>query len=257
MPTAAPPSGWLGNVEPAVLPIRDLNPTTRITAATWLMIAIAAVVFVFVQPHSPGPSATFMYEQAAIPCEVTSAESLTITEINSGICSDQSGRQLDPNKRVYLSIIVSVFLHGSVMHLLGNLWVLWIFGNNVEDRFGSTRFTLFFLASGIAATIGHVALYPDNTTPVVGASGAIAGVMGAYLVLHPWARVVAIVPPLFFLPFRVPAAVFLAIWFALQFALADQDTNIAWEAHVVGFVFGLVVAGVLRATGRVNPSTIR
>ena len=237
-----------------MLPIRDLNPTTHITAATWLLIAIAAAVFVFVQPHSAGPSAEFMYEQAMIPCELTSGNPLTIADIGSGACSDDPGPEFAPHKRVYVSLIVSIFLHGSVMHLLGNLWVLWIFGNNVEDRFGSVRFVSFYLAAGVAAAIGHVVLYRTSTTPVVGASGAIAGVMGAYLVLHPWARVVAIVPPLFFLPFRVPAAVFLAIWFALQFALADLDTNIAWEAHVVGFVFGLIVAIGLRASGSVGPA---
>ena len=166
--------------------------------------------------------------------------------MRSGECTDDPGPAVAPGKNVYLSLLTSIFLHGSLLHLLGNLWILGIFGNNVEDDLGSIRYAVFYAGAGLAASVGHVALHAADTTPVVGASGAIAGVMGAYLVLHPWARVVSIIPPLFFLPFRVPAAVFLLVWFALQFALADQDTNIAWEAHVVGFAFGVVAALAMR-----------
>ncbi len=231
-----------------MLPIRDLNPTRRATYVTWLIIAVAAAVFVFVQPHSGPESTEFMYRQATIPCEIVQGEPLTVDEVSAGTCDDDLDAQIAPDKQVYLSLLTSIFLHGSLLHLLGNLWILSIFGNNVEDDLGSTRFAGFYLVAGLAASVGHVILYRDSVTPVVGASGAIAGVMGAYLVLHPWARVVAIVPPLFFLPFRVPAAVFLTVWFGLQFLLANEDTNIAWEAHVVGFVFGVVVAATLRST---------
>jgi hypothetical protein len=142
-------------------------------------------------------------------------------------------------------LLTAVFLHGGIGHLLGNLWVLWIFGNNVEDELGHVRYALFYLVAGLVASMGHVLANPSSTVPVVGASGAIAGVMGAYLVFHPRARVVSIVPPFFFLPFRVPAAVFLVVWFLMQFVLAGDDTNIAWEAHVVGFVFGAIAAVVV------------
>jgi membrane associated rhomboid family serine protease len=240
-----------------VLPIRDLNPTRRFTPVNWLIILAAAAVFFFVQPHSTRDATTFLYEQATIPCEVTSGAPLTVAEVTTGTCDDRPGIELAPGKNVYLSLVVSIFLHGSALHLLGNLWVLWIFGNNVEDDLGPVSYAVFYLAAGLVASVGHVLLYPGATTPVVGASGAIAGVMGAYLVLHPWARVVAIVPPLFFLPFRIPAAFFLVVWFALQFALAGQDTNIAWEAHVIGFAFGLAVAGALRARGSIRRSTYR
>jgi membrane associated rhomboid family serine protease len=242
-----------GSVGAAVLPVRDLNPTQRLTPVTWLLIGAAIAVFWFVQPHDAIGSSEFFYEHATIPCEITTGDPVTIDEVTSGRCSDGADHELVPGKRIYLSLVVSIFLHGSVLHLLGNVWILWIFGNNVEDEFGSVRFAVFYLSAGLIASIGHVALRTGDTTPVVGASGAIAGVMGAYLVLHPWARVVSVVPPLFFLPFRVPAAVFLVVWFALQFALAGQDTNIAWEAHVVGFVAGLIIAAALRASGRVTP----
>ena len=211
-----------------MLPIRDLNPTSHITPVTWVVLAIAAAVFIFVQPHASPQSAEFLYEQATIPCEITAGEPLTVAEINTGRCLDQPGPQLAPSKHVYLSLIVSIFLHGSIVHLLGNLWILWIFGNNVEDQLGSIKFAVFYLAAGLAAGLGHVVLYRGDTTPVVGASGAIAGVMGAYFVLHPWARVVAIVPPLFFLPFRVPAALFLAVWFVLQF---HRLKNLSHQYH--------------------------
>lgn len=235
-----------------MFPIRDLNPTARITLVTWLIIAVAAAVYFFVQPRSGAESAVFLYEQATIPCEVLHAEPLTLSEIETGRCGVDTGPQFAPDKQVYLSLVVAIFLHGGLMHLLGNLWILGIFGNNVEDDLGSLAFAVFYLLAGLAASIGHVLIHRDDTIPVVGASGAIAGVMGAYLVLHPRAAVVSIVPPLFFLPFTVPAALYLVVWFGLQFLLADQDTNIAWEAHVVGFAFGFAVALWLRATGFVQ-----
>lgn len=239
-----------------MLPVRDLNPTRHATPVTWLILGAAAAIYLFVQPRGGAAATEFVYEWATIPCEITGGEPLTIGEATSGNCGDEPGAPLAPEKHVYLTLLTSIFLHGSLLHLLGNLWILWIFGNNVEDEFGSVRFGAFYLIAGIGASIGHVALHVGDTTPVVGASGAIAAVMGAYLVLHPWARVVAVVPPLFFLPFRVPAALFLALWFALQFALSGQDTNIAWQAHVVGFAIGLVVAVLMRSSGAATPRRI-
>lgn len=236
-----------------MLPLRDLNPTRSATPITWAIIAIAAAVYFFVQPQGGGESVAFLFEQATIPCEVASLEPLTIDEIETGRCNaETTSPEVFPDKNVPLSLLVAIFLHGGVLHLLGNLWILFIFGNNIEEDFGPLTYSVFYLVAGLAASIGHIALHIDDTTPVVGASGAIAGVMGAYLVLHPKARVVSIVPPLYFLPFRVPAALYLVVWFGLQFLLANQDTNIAWEAHVVGFVVGLVVAFALRASGFVD-----
>lgn len=233
-----------------MIPISDLNPTRSATPITWMIIFGAAAVFFLVQPRSGPESIEFLYERATIPCEVVSGEPLTIDEIRTGRCdASDNSPQPAPDKNVPLSLIVSLFLHGSIVHLVGNLWILWIFGNNVEEDLGWFGFAAFYASTGIAASIGHIVLHPGDTIPVVGASGAIAGVMGAYLVLHPGAWVVSIVPPLFFLPFPVPAVAYLAVWFALQFALANQDTNIAWEAHVVGFIAGFVIAAVLRANG--------
>lgn len=231
-----------------MIPLRDLNPTRGPTLVTWIVIAACIVVFFALQPRSGSESAEFLYERAAVPCEIVSGDALTIDEITSGSCDDEPGPQFAAGKSVYASVLTSMFLHGSLLHLLGNIWILWIFGNNIEDDLGSVRFAIFYLVAGLAAAAGHLAVYSSSTIPVVGASGAIAGVMGAYLVLHPLARVVSIVPPLFFLPFRVPAFVYLVVWFVLQFALSGRDSNVAWEAHVVGFGFGVAIAAMLRST---------
>jgi membrane associated rhomboid family serine protease len=135
-----------------------------------------------------------------------------------------------------------MFLHGSVAHVLFNMWFLWIFGNNVEEAFGHVGYLVFYLIGGLAATAVYVALNQDSTVPLVGASGAIAVALGAYAVLFPGRRVLSLVG-WFLIP--VPAAVFLAIWFALQF-VAGQ-TGVAWEAHAGGFVFGAGVTLLLRS----------
>ncbi len=228
-----------------MLPIRDDNPTHLSPFVNWTMIALAALTFFFVQPGGELESLEFLYAEATIPCEVVTGEPLSIAEVEGGECT-RGGAPIFADKSVLTSLVVSIFLHGGLGHLVGNLWILWIFGNNIEDELGHVRYLVFYLVSGVLATLAHVLLQFGSTVPVVGASGAIAGVMGAYLVLHPAARVTAIIPPLFFLPFRVPAAAFLVIWFLGQFALAGADSNIAWEAHVGGFVVGAIYAWRLR-----------
>ncbi len=212
---------------------------------TLLVIAASAWAFFAIQPADPAQEARFLYREAAIPCEVSTGQALSLDEIRTGVCEPTRDAPAFAGKSIVLSVLASIFFHGSIGHLAGNLWILWIFGNNVEDRFGRLRYLIFYLAAGVVATIGHVVMNPDSTIPVVGASGAIAGVMGAYLVLFPRARVRSFIPPLFFLPFNLPAVVFLVLWFLGQFALAGTQTNIAWEAHVAGFVAGLMF-GLLR-----------
>lgn len=233
-----------------MLPIRDDNPTRLTPFVTWSIIAICAYVFFVVQPQTDVENAEFMYAQATIPCEITTGDPLTITEISSGDCQREAGSEVFPEKSVVLSLLAAIFMHGSIGHLIGNLWVLFIFGNNIEDEMGHVPYIAFYVIGGVAASLSHVLFNPGSTIPVVGASGAIAAVMGAYLVLHPKARVTSIIPPLFFWPFRVPAFVFLGIWFITQFGFADTDTNIAWEAHVGGFVVGVAVALWMRHTQR-------
>lgn len=152
----------------------------------------------------------------------------------------------------FTTVLSCIFLHGSWLHLLGNMWFLWIFGDNVEDRMGAGRFLLFYLAGGIAASLTHFAFDTDSIVPTIGASGAVAAVMGAYMKLHPHARVTAVVPLFFiFQVMVVPAPVFLGIWFVIQllqgtFSMGSaQAAGVAWWAHAGGFAFGFVIAGVL------------
>ncbi|MDF1595350.1 MAG: rhomboid family intramembrane serine protease [Acidimicrobiia bacterium] len=231
-----------------MIPIRDTNPTVIRPFVNWLIIAGAVLVFFMLQPQTEPAGTAFAFEWAAIPCELTTMDPLDVRELETAIClsSGQAGSDLFPEKSVMLGVLVSMFLHGGLGHLIGNMWMLWIFGNNAEEAFGSGGYLLFYLLSGVAATAGYVLLNPDGTVPLVGASGAIAGVMGAYLVLFPRAQVVSLVPFFFFIPFNVPAGIYLMIWFAGQFAISGEAGQIAWEAHVAGFAFGVAVALLLR-----------
>jgi membrane associated rhomboid family serine protease len=147
-----------------------------------------------------------------------------------------------------LSLVTFMFLHGGVLHLLGNMWSLFIFGDNVEDRIGHGRYLLFFLLCGWASGLSHVFLNFNSQVPTIGASGAIAGVMGAYFILFPNARILALVPIVFFFTIlEIPAAIFIGIWFLFQFlsATGTQAKGIAWWAHIGGFIFGIILLKVL------------
>lgn len=207
------------------------------------VIALCVGVFFFLQPRDEADSEEFLYHYAAISCEILELEPLTVEEFASGSCGTGS-TVVFPTKSVLASVFASIFLHANLLHLGGNMWTLWIFGNNIEDRLRGFRFARFYLVIGVIATLTFVAVNPTATVPLIGASGAIAGVMGAYLVLFPRATVTAVIPPLFFLPFRVPAILFLAVWFATQFLIADSAGSVAWEAHVGGFVAGVLYAVV-------------
>ncbi len=144
-----------------------------------------------------------------------------------------------------LSLVSFMFLHGGFMHLLGNMWMLYIFGDNIEDRLGPLRYVLFYLLCGLASGISHMVLNAGSNVPVVGASGAIAGVMGAYFILYPAARILTLVPILIIPYFiEIPAFVFLGIWFVMQFLNASFGAGaaggVAWWAHIGGFIFGIL-----------------
>jgi membrane associated rhomboid family serine protease len=156
-----------------------------------------------------------------------------------------------------------MFLHGGWLHLIGNMWFLWVFGDNVEDALGHAGYLVFYLFCGAAAALGQAAAAPSATVPMVGASGAIAGVLGAYLVWYPWARVrTFLFFGIFFTTAELPAPIFLVLWFVVQFlsgtlSLATAGAasgGVAWFAHVGGFLAGSVLAFWLRASGRVRPA---
>lgn len=229
--------------EPPLIPIRDINPTVVRPVITYLLIAANAIIFLFVQPQSASTDADrFVFEYAAIPCEVTTGEALSRPEIVTGQCVDGDGSSIFPDKPVSLSVLFSMFFHGDALHIAFNMWSLWIFGNNVEEAFGKIGYLVMYTVGGVLATLGYVALNTDSTIPLVGASGAVAAVMGAYLVLFPSHRILSLVF-VFFVP--VPALLFIGFWFVGQFGI-DPASNVAWEAHIAGFLFGVFVALVLR-----------
>ena len=226
-----------------MFPIRDINPTRIFPIITIGLIAANIFIFFGWQSGMSGTDAEvedFLYERAAVACELKSGDPLSLSEIESGVCGD-TGPERFPDKNVLLSAVVSMFLHGGIVHLLGNMWFLWIFGNNVEEVFGTTGYLAMYLAAGIAATAAFVLANSGSTDPLVGASGAIAGVLGAYLVLFPRHRILSLV---FFFFVPIPAILFLGIWFISQFGISD--VSVAWEAHVAGFVFGALVTLPLR-----------
>jgi len=155
-----------------------------------------------------------------------------------------------PDRLVPLSLVTSMFLHGGWMHIIGNMWFLWIFGDNVEDSLGHWKFLLFYLLCGIAAGLSQEVLYPNSTAPTIGASGAIAGVMGAYLVKFPHSRITTLVFVFFFLTtFELPAIVVLGYWFVIQLfsgfgSVAHShlsEGGVAWFAHIGGFLAGILL----------------
>ncbi len=233
-----------------MFPIRDDNPTRHRPLLTLLVIAASVGVFFLIQPVPQQESAEFLYANAAVACEIVSGEPLSLDEIRTGRCGEGAPIEAFPNKSIAASVFTSIFLHAGIGHLFANMWSLWIFGNNIEDRLRGLRFLGFYLGSGLVATGVFVAMNPGATVPLIGASGAIAGVMGAYLVLFPRARLTTIIPPFFFLPFRVPAMVFLLFWFGYQFLISSSGGQVAWEAHVGGFIAGAAYALLFRKSLR-------
>ena len=208
-----------------------------------ILVVANLVVFFLIQGRgTPDEQQALVYERAAISCEVTTGSPLSIEEIASGACLSGSQDPVFPNKNVLLALVTSMFLHGSIGHVLFNMWFLWIFGNNVEEAYGHLGYLLVYLLGGLVATGAYVVMNPEATVPLVGASGAIAVAMGAYAVLFPGHRVLSFVG-WFLIP--VPAALFLAFWFIAQFGLGG--TGVAWEAHAGGFVFGAVVSLLFRS----------
>jgi membrane associated rhomboid family serine protease len=262
-----------------VLPIHDINPLRRRPVVTWLLIAANVAVFVFFEPVvtaiagvTTGSAAgecqqqLFFWHWGAIPKELLDNAQLPFAPTGQVALTERGtlGCALGPpsfEKSPAFSVLTSMFLHGSWLHLIGNMLFLGVFGNNVEDRMGRLQYLLFYLVCGYAAAYGF-ALFEhsqnSSVTPLVGASGAIAGVLGAYLVIFPRARVIGVVPLLFFLPFWLPAWIVLGFWFLLQYVYfvgfgMSEGSNVAYGAHIVGFAVGaaLVLPFVrqLRAAG--------
>jgi membrane associated rhomboid family serine protease len=226
-----------------MFPYRDENETQRPAIVTGTIIGLNVLVWILVQ----GAGTTFALASSVcnlglIPGELTlSLPAGTRFPMGDGlVCATDPGRQLS-------HVVTHMFLHGSWMHLLGNMWFLWLFGNNVEDSMGRLRFVVFYLLCGLAAAAGQIGTSPDSAVPMVGASGAISGVMGAYLVLYPKVRVYTLVPLGFFITsMALPAWVMLGYWFLIQFvsglvSFGGEGGGVAFWAHVGGFVAGIVL----------------
>lgn len=249
-----------------VIPVYDVNPVRRTPWVTYALIAVNVLVL-FLTPVFAATGvgtetlADLCHQEAfferfgAIPRELlTNHQLLLVATGETGVGPQGPGCVLGApgyDKSPMLSVITSMFLHGGWIHLLGNMLFLWVFGNNVEDRFGRFGYLVLYLVAGYAAAYGYALANPDTTQPLIGASGAVSGVLGAYLVLFPKARVWSLVPVLFFIPLRLPAWFVLGTWFVLQWlfstGLAITDGGaVAYLAHVIGFLVGIVAALPLR-----------
>ena len=246
-----------------VLPVHDVNPTRRRALVTPLLIALNVAVFVLgpiaTMPLLGGSSASaqcrvasYLAHYAAEPAELTSgrpARRVPGPVVGRDPATGRTGCVVqDPppfHKSPFLSVLTAMFLHGGWLHLLGNMLFLFVFGNNVEDRLGRLRFLAFYLGCGYVATYGFALLQAGSTEPLVGASGAIAGVLGAYLALFPRAKVWSLLTFFFFLPVRLPAWLVLGSWFVLQYlyfrGAGLASGGVAYGAHVVGFVVGFLL----------------
>ena len=214
-----------------MIPLRDRNPSGVFPVITLSLILINTFVFFYELQLGPG-LAKFLMHYALVPAHVAGS-----LEYGTLSLSDT----VEP-------FFTSMFLHGGWLHLIMNMWFLWIFGDNVEDTLGAFRYLLFYLLCGFAAAFTHFLIQPASPTPVLGASGAIAGVLGAYAVLFPGARVVTLVPVFFFLQIiELPALVVLGLWFVLQIVSGwfevltpmQAGGGTAWWAHIGGFVAGM------------------
>jgi membrane associated rhomboid family serine protease len=219
-----------------LFPLRDHNPRTRFPAVTLLLIAANVVAFLFELSLDARGQHLLVLSAGAIPYEIVN-------------WVDIAPRDLLPLPG---SIFTSMFLHGGWMHLLGNMWFLWIFGDNVEERLGTIRFVIFYLIVGVVGALAQSFALPSSTAPMIGASGAIAGVLGGYVMLFPRAKVVtAVLIPFLWHVRDVPAWVFLGIWFLGQFLIGNHS-GVAWMAHVGGFLAGL---GAVRLLARSRPQS--
>ncbi|MGQ9590161.1 MAG: rhomboid family intramembrane serine protease [Planctomycetota bacterium] len=228
-----------------MIPVQDSVPSRNPAVAMWFIIGANAVVF-FLEAHMPRQVLEeFIAKFALVPARFAEFQVYELSDLG----------------RLLATLVTNTFLHGDWMHFLGNMWTLYIFGDNVEDRMGPLRFTAFYLLSGALASCAHLVTYWGSPVPALGASGAIAAVMGAYFLMFPTARIVLLVPIFFYPVFvSVYAFLYLPIWFFIQFyqgtlaVVARQSTGIAFWAHIGGFLAGFVLLPLfLRPRGERRP----
>lgn len=238
-----------------MLPLADDNPTRRFPVLTVALIVLNVVVFLY-QSSRPGPAdvlvpggqAAFICEYGVVPDRLVDSDADT-ADPGALVC-----QRINATHPRGVGLVTGQFLHAGWLHLLGNILFLWVFGNNVEDRFGRIRFLPFYVLCGIIGALAQTLTDPTSIAPMIGASGAIAGVLGAYLVMFPRARVRTF--PLVFIPF--PAWVVLGVWFVLQFVYSGGQSQegqggVAYWAHVAGFAAGAILTPLFLAGRRPSP----
>ena len=260
-----------------MIPLRDANPTSRFAFVTLAIILANVAVFLLWEPTfgTQDKQQVFLFCHAEIPWEVSHQTSLAdggpaaASEISQELGVDGAGvqrflQQTCPGKSWWQSVFVAMFLHAGWLHIGGNMLFLWIFGNNVEDRVGKVAYLLLYFAGGIAATVLQLLAAQNSVIPNLGASGAIAAILGAYIVMFPRARVLTLVIFFFITAVELPAVLVLGVWFVLQFfsgvgSLGSQvNGGVAYWAHVGGFVLGAIVAYLFyRNRGGIPPPAPR
>ena len=234
-----------------MVPLRDRNPTVLTPVVTYIILGINVLVFLYELTLNPADLQAFFETWAVIPSQLTAA---------------MAGQMTDPGRPPeWITLITAQFLHGGFFHIAGNMLFLWVFGNNVEDRLGHSRFPIFYLGCGALASLAQWYFDPASSIPSLGASGAIAGVLGAYILRFPKARVLTLVPLGFFWPtFELPAWVFLGFWFVQQAfygvvslnvstTIGMESGGIAYWAHAGGFVVGGVLGPIFGLFGERSP----
>jgi membrane associated rhomboid family serine protease len=242
-----------------MFPLWDDVPSRGIPVINFAIIALCAIAFL-VELAASDDADTIVREYGMIPLRLShpAQESVVVEGRNSEGQRVRGELSLQSPIPAWLTVVTSMFLHGGWMHLIGNMWFLYIFGDNVEDRLGHIGYVIFYLLCGVIAALIHALSAPSSYVPTVGASGAIAGVMGSYLLLYPRARVMTLLPfGIFSRIVPVPAVYFLSFWFLLQVVsgVADQPGmgGVAWWAHIGGFAAGLGMTWLVRTAGFMRP----
>lgn len=219
-----------------MIPLRDDNPTERRPVVTIIIILICSIIFLwqFFSGEKMGQRITLSL--GLIPSLLFGKGNLPA-----------SLAIVPPS----VTIITSMFLHGGWMHLIGNMWYLWLFGDNIEDAMGHGRYILFYIVCGVVAVLAHAIVNPDSRIPLIGASGAISGVLGGYLLLYPRAKVLVLIPLGFFITtVRLPAVIILGFWFVLQIFNSviggSGGGGVAWLAHIGGFIIGIILISLFK-----------
>ncbi len=250
-----------------MFPLRDNIPSRTVPLVNYTIMVLTTAVFFLQLADQRDGHAELVDRYGMVPQRVLNPGTVVVMEVPQVVNTIYGPQVVRVRKTLppaavpeWLTLLTCIFLHGGWLHFLGNMWFLYIFGDNVEDRLGHGGFLIFYLASGVLASLAHLGANPDSPVPTIGASGAIAGVMGAYMVFYPNALVITLVPLFFiFYTLVLPAPVFLGIWFLIQFfqgmgsITGGQSSGVAWWAHIGGFVVGMIVAWALLPTRLTRP----